>query len=365
MATTPKAGAVSRTELLRIANLVRPALSTADYIPALKHIAFDGAYALAYNDIAAISVRAAVPIHRLVLGDLLIRALGTFGGDVVVTEIDNALLLQSGRSKLKVPTLPVAEFPFVMPDDIEPAVTMTADIIAGIKKCLVSAGTDTKLPAQCGVTMEAVDGLAVLYSTDNIAISRYETDSPLELVGDVPVVMPTFFCEQLVALAANFDKSDPVMVITPGALIAEFANVDAILYCKTVIDVEPIDFGRILAKFLGTGSVVEKMVKIPDALDGAVGRALLVHAGTAVRTTEITAAPDGLTLHSSTQAGDSDDHIECKPHAAWSSQKFYVDPSTVARGLKTCSKMAALPKTLVLGDAGDKYLHLIAHVMPV
>jgi hypothetical protein len=40
---------------LRLAKLVQPALSTQDYIPALKHIKFEGGYATAYNDVSAIT----------------------------------------------------------------------------------------------------------------------------------------------------------------------------------------------------------------------------------------------------------------------------------------------------------------------
>ncbi len=354
----------NRADLLKIAGLVRPALATADYIPALTHILFDGEYATAYNDISAIVVRAKIGLNRCIPGDLLIRALSSFGGETVAMAFDaktNALLVTSGRSKIKLPTLAPADFPFEVPTDTAPELDLTPPIIKGIERCLLSAGSDPTHPAQMGVTLEADDGKAVLYSTDNVTISRARTESWVELPAGSPVILPTFFCEQLISLAKAFPKAKPILVLLPGGLLVDYVDEVgsvASLFSKTVVDLTPIDFPTIVGRFVDPAKAGKAMVKIPDALDSAFGRALLVLSQEPAKTTTVTVEGKMLTLESDSAMGQSDDEIAFD-HPDVTAK---VDPALVVRGLKACSKMSITKKVLVLGDDAGDFLHLISYV---
>jgi len=355
----------NREALAKIAALVRPALATQTYIPAYNHICFDGERATAFNDIGAIQVLAPVPIERCVPGELFIRALASFGGDNVMIQEgagDSTLLVSSGRSKLKLPTMALKDFPFEIPKDEGPEIGIDRSMLNGIERCLLSAGTNPTHPAQMGVTLDISSdkpATAVLYSTDNFTISRYYTGAKIKLPGDSPVIMPTFFCEQLLALAKAFPDAPITLFLLPGALLAEFGSV-ATLFIRTLVNPEPIDFNKIISKHLDPLAMKDKLEPIPDAFDGAFGRAMLVLGGELDKVTKISYDDGVMKLHSSSAMGDSDDSINF-PEGPNKPLEFFVDPQLIVRASKGCSSIALLPKVLVLADPDAKFLHLIAH----
>lgn len=361
---------INRETLLKLVTLLRPAVSTQDYIPALKHIRFAGKFASAYNDIAAIQIL--LPSSDLDLGlclpgDTLIKSLNSFNAEKVLLQEgkDATLVITSGRSKLKIPTMPAKDFPLAIPEDKAPAVAITEDIMLGIQRCLLSVGNDPTHPATMGVTLDVADGKAVLFSTDNTTISRYLTKSKAELPGDAPVILPVFFCEQLVALAKAFPKAEVEVEMHAGALVAYFFDADdneqAVLFQKTLVDLEPLDFPAILSKHLKLAGIVDKLDPIPDAFDAAFSRALLVLGTEVDKSTKITPADGVLRLLSTSQIGEASDSITFDGNEDGAQEPFFVDPLLVTRACKVCTHLALFPRVLVMANEKATFLHLIAH----
>lgn len=355
---------IHREDLLKIASLIRPALATQTFIPAYNHIAFDGEYALTHNDIAALQVRCRdFPVPCCVPGELFIKALGSFTAENVMLQkgdADGTLLVVSGRSRLKVPTMALKSFPFAMPKDPGPEVKLSAEIIDAIDQCLLSAGTNPNHPSTMGVTLDVTDdGDAVLFATDNYTISRRSTKKKISLPGDSPVILPTFFCNQLIALTRAFPKIDPILYILPGALVVEFGE-EAALFSKTISDIEPLDFQKMIKKHVRIDNL--ELETIPDAFDAAFGRQMLVLGAELDKMTKVVYDDGIMKLKSTSQVGDSDESFSFKgPKEATT---FHVDPSFVIRASKLCDQMAIGERVFVM--AGDKgaFLHLIAHVAP-
>ena len=112
------ANSLNREGLLQTLNLAKPALASQPFVPILTHFCFDGAWVLAYNDVQAIGVRYSAGVECSVPGDLLIKLLGTLqASDVQLQEESGILHVSAGRSKLKLPTLPIAQFTFDFPTD--------------------------------------------------------------------------------------------------------------------------------------------------------------------------------------------------------------------------------------------------------
>ena len=358
--------ATNREALVKITALVRPALATQAYIPALTHIQFAYGFASAYNDVSAIVVKASVDVEVCLPGELLIKALNSFGAESIVIQEsakDKAVVLSSGRSKLKIPSLPVDAFPLNFPDTSKAnEIVLDASILKGIERCLMSVGNDPTHPAQMGVTLDADEkGNAILYSTDNFTISRYQAKSKIELPGDSPVILPTFFCQQLVTLAKAFPEEETVLVMVPGALIVEFGKV-AKLFNKTLVDLEPLDFPRIFDKHCKIAGLKDRLGKIPDNWDAAFNRALLVLSGEVDKITKITVGEESIKIHSTSTMGDSDDSMSHDiDHLDAPQEPFYVDPSLVIRASKSCGLMAFNAKALALADAETQFIHLIAY----
>lgn len=352
---------VNRLSLIKAATLVRPALATQDYIKALTHIQFDGEYATSHNDISAISVRFRLDVQRCIPGELLIKALGSFGAEQIMVQEgkDGAMLLSSGRSKLKVPTLPVEDFPFEWPGSNDAyVVELDRAIMRGIERCLISVGTDPTHAAQMGVTLDADEkGRAVLFSTNNFTVSRYQTQSNISLPGDAPVILPRFFCEQLVVLTKAYPEDEPDLILHDGALMVVFGK-SAKLFTKTPVDLQPLDFPAIFSKHLKLEGLKNKLAIIPDSFDAAFERALLVLAGELDKATKVTVTGDQIKLSSGSALGDSDDVMAFDGDPV---DAFHTDPSLVLRATKSCALLGFTAKATVLADADANFVHLIAH----
>lgn len=352
--------AVNRTALLQTLALVRPALASKPHIPALTHVAFDSVYAYAYNDITGISVRCGVDLELCLPGELLIKALSNLPADEVLIQLPEAggVSLSAGRSKLKLPSMPLDSFPFTLPDT-EAAGTfeLTKDLLRGLELCLVAVSTDPTHPAQMGVTIEAD---ATLYSTDSVTMSRYKSDGKVDLPGNVPVILPTYFCNQLVLIGKAFPQELITIEVRDNSLIARFGE-EATLFTKVVLDLEPMDFNRVIKKYCGGVDIAKEVESIPDVFEAAFERSLLVLSATHSGVTKVTPIDDKLKLHSTSSLGDADDTIPVRGVNFNGLQPFYVNPIHVLRASKSCTKMALLEKVLILTNDDCSFLHLIAH----
>ena len=351
---------INREALTKAAALVAPALSSQNFIPALSHIRFRNNTLTAYNDISALCVSCEHPLECLIPGDLLIKSLGALSGQQVKIEEDEdgRLIMSSGRSKIKLPTLPVSDFPLQWPTSEAASLQLHAEMIEGIARCLVSVGTNTKHPAQMGVTMDTENGACVLFSTDNVSLSRYRTQRPLKLPADIPLIMPRFFCEQVVALSKAFLEQQAFLVMFTGALQVDFPDA-ATVFSKTPVDLEPVDFQRMFNRHCGPRAI-EALVDIPDSFDRAFERAALVLTSEQSKVTEVHCEGDSIRLLSRCPMGEADDTM---PYDGPEFQPFGVDPTLVLRVCKTCSSVSLAGDALVLTDGSDMtFTHMIAHV---
>lgn len=357
---------LNREALLKVTSLIRPALATQTFIPAYNHIAFDGDFALTHNDIAAIQVRCDFPEPCCVPGELLIKALGSFSAESVLLQRagnDQTLLISSGRSKLKVPTMPLKSFPFEIPLGSDGAlIHLSKEVVAAIDKCLVSVGNNPNHPATMGVTLDVDgEGCAVLFATDNYTISRHATNTEIKLPGDSPVILPTFFCNQLIALAKIYSDHIKLCLI-PGAIMAEFGGSDpvAVLFTKTIADLEPLDFPKIIKRHVDLNRISKDLAKIPDMFDACFARQLLVLGAELDKVTQVKYDDGTVKLRSTSQVGESDESFSFSAGPD-KDLSFCVDPALVVRGSKLCSRMALGEHVLVMADDKD-FLHIIAHV---
>lgn len=357
---------MSREGLIKILNLAKPALSTQAFVPILTHFCFDGTRVIAHNDVLAIGVRYGVGLEFCAPGELLQKMLSSLVQDKVEMAIidTSTLVLSGGRSRLKLPTLPVADFTFDFPTSTaKEEIILTPDFISGVEKCLVSVGSDPTHPAQMGVTVASEKGHLVLYSTDNFTISRYKTDVQEELPEGGEIILPTTFCEQLVGLSKAFPHCYAGLRSYAGALVVTWGTgadgVEAELFTKIVVDLEPMDFQKILKRYKVENSTY---VDIPEEFDLALQRALLVLEGATDKVTSVTASPKRLTLHSESSVGDSRDVLPFGDEET--DVSFYIDPEMVLRGSKVSAQICVREDVLLLSGAEGRFLHMIAHCHP-
>lgn len=344
---------IKRTQLLNVLNMVRPAVAVKDYIPILTHIMFDGVSATAYNDIQAINMDCEVETQGCLPADLLIKALGSLSVDTVtLTGQDGHVLLTAGKSKIKLPVMPSEDFPDVLNDQLPMVgtVTVTKDFLEGIRQCLTAVGTDSTYPACMGVTFDPTS--AALYSTDNVTISRFLLDAADSFQLKNTVILPTFFCQQLLILSKLSDYIE--IGIYTGALIARFETI-AVLFTKTLVDVSPMKFEEAISRFVDVDRL--KTFKIPDEFEQSFERALMIQQSEVNKTTTVTVENKKITLESTSKIGDSEDTM---PYAGEDIQ-FHIDPTLVKRISPNVSKISMARKVLVFTNDDMSFIHLIAH----
>lgn len=351
---------INREEFLKSINLVRPALASQAFVVSLTHVAFDDGMVMAYNDITSIGVACKFEYDVCLPGDLLIKILNSLSADELMVQKPDEATLQfvGGRSKFKIPLLQLDTFPFVLPDSpILNKIKLTPDLISGIEKCLISVGTDPTHPAQMGVTLE--EG-GVLYSTNNFSISRYQSSSDIKLAAGAPVILPTYFCQQLISLSRAFPKEPVEMEVRDTSITVWFGD-DIYLFTK-LGDNDPLDFSRIIKKHCSDAAIKEHAATIPEAFDSAFERALLIVADDLDRSSQITIDEEKLRIvtRSKTSSSETDDSMRFKGGAEVD-EEFYVDPALVIKASKICNKMAALKDVLVLTNEDLTFIHLIAH----
>jgi DNA polymerase III sliding clamp (beta) subunit (PCNA family) len=354
---------LNRETLLRATTLLRPALSTAQYVPVFTHIRFDGKTAAAYNDVTAIEVTLeADDLDCCIPGELLIKTLGSFGGDTVTVKDaeEGSVLLSSGRSKMKIPVLETGKFPdpFATPIKQPDVIELDRSILAGIDACLMSVGTDPTHAAQMGVTLEADDdGRAVLFSTDNFTISRYQTNTKIKLQS--PVILPTFFCQQLIALAKAFPDDELDLEVGTSAILATVGK-SAKLFSKLIVDLEALDFESKMSRIISRDKIKKGSEELPTQWDAALNRALLVLSGEADKVTTLSMGRGGIVLKSSSSMGEAEDVCSFES-TDMISEPVLVDPSLLVRGSKPCANILITDKVTALSDERGQFIHLIAH----
>lgn len=349
---------INRKKLLDSLNLVKPALAVKDYIPILTHFMFSGESINAYNDILSINVGTDVKLEGCIPAELLIKTLKSLTTeDIAFERTLNHVLLTSGRSKIKLPVLPSTDFPETVKagSQLLGSFKVTEDMLIGIKKCLVAAGNDTRHPSHMGITLEpmySVDEIA-LYSTDNVTISCYVIkDKDTLLPGDKPVILPTLFCQQLLALSKL--TLDIEIGIYNGALIARFED-KAVLFTKTLVDVKPINFMDVVLRYINPTHLI--LHDMPDEFEQSIERAVLVQEDVDYKNTTMVVSNKKLTIESISKQGEVTDDMSY----AGDNAEFTIDPSLVKRVLEITSKVAMLRKVMVLADEDENFLHLISH----
>lgn len=350
---------VSRENLLKALNITKPALASQSFVPVLTHFLFDGEEISTYNDLAAMSVRWPSDFEACVPGELLIKALNSMTSDKVMLQLLDTghLLLTSGRSKVKVPTLPMTDFTFTPPETRHESgrFIMSSELLEGIELCLVSVGTDPTHPAQMGVTIENSEQGVLLHSTDNFTLSRYVSKvDEIDLPGEAPVIMPTFFCMQLIAMAKTYPDEMVEVIVYPGALMARVGGVGSV-FTKMIDDLTPLDFSRVFERMVANDCDV---VEIPGPFDSAVSRTVLVLSDQADKIAEVRVDAGKLYVEASSDKGEAYDVMDTK---AEDCEAFSVDPTLILRALKVTTHMAPMRKALAMVAKGGRFMHLIAH----
>jgi DNA polymerase III sliding clamp (beta) subunit (PCNA family) len=346
---------LKRGEVSDALALVRPAVGRGLFVPVLSHFCFTGDEVVGYDDLIAISTALPTSFACAVPADLLAKLLGSMTADEVSFAHDGAeLRVSCGRSKVKLPALPRDAFVYKGVSaswKVHFTTEVTDDFLKGVAACLVSVGIDPTHAAQMGITWHA-GPKPVLYSTDNVTMSRYElepSDDP-----EMTLILPASFCRELLSLSAKaaVRKERVHLSVYDHAVVATFGEW-ATLFTKVDTAEAPLDFGAVFERLL-SGKV--KPSNIPNSWDAAFSRAAAV-VDIKAPVASIEVDDEVMTVLTESSVGEVKDQLTVR--AASDASQFYVDPQHVLRVSKHVKTFSCFPKALAL--QAPSFTHVISH----
>lgn len=183
----------TQRDLLTAAKKATTAISQRTPLEALSHvqISVNGAITLTGSDMDT-TITGRLTGTSEGDGSLLVpgRLLSTYasklpaGADVVMTHENNRLLIEAGRSRFDIPTLPSENYPRLAHFEGATSGTFTEADVSRLKAATVAASTDEFRPAMQGVCVH--EGTAV--ATDGFRLVRYALSDGATL--DVPTIIP-------------------------------------------------------------------------------------------------------------------------------------------------------------------------------
>lgn len=351
---------ISREGFLKALNTVKPALAAQSYVPVLAHVCFRDTHFYAYNDVMAVTVKCKTGLTCAIPGDLLLKLVNSLTSEtVLVTIMDDAqALVSGGRSRVKLPILPESAFVFKLPErKALGTVEVDDEFLIGLERCLISVGSDPARPSGMGVTLIWQKSGVNLYSTDNVSCSRFNAKSTkFDFPVDMPLVLPTSFCQQLVDLSRVYKDQSVRLEVFQDYVLAKFGS-EAELFSKFVLDVSPMDFEKIISRF--TEGRTQKPIEMPDTLKPAFQRALLV-LDDKDKATRVSLDGKRLLLATTTPMGDVRDQVNLLSEVT-DELDFTINPELVVRCADVCKQMILYPDTFVGLGSDGKFFHLIAH----
>ena len=335
-------------------------LATQDFIAVLQHFAFDKESVIAYNDIAACRLELESNLCCTVPGTLLLRLLNTLSGEEVSIEENDTktnVNISCGRSKSKVPMLPFEDFVFQIPTVDEDPITIPAQVIDGIRRCLTTVSVNPTRPEFNGINVVIESDQLNLYSSDGLTVSHLHVKDTFSVssLEQVQVILPAFFCERLtnlhpslagktVEIPMQFSKQWATAELGPNTIFTR------------VIDRKPPQCDNIISKFVPDLKTLE-LWDIPTELEAIVNRAILfLDPQAGITMTAFSVNEDEVEIKTVSKIGTSLDTIQLPVKLG--KFNFSVDPNLLARGFKICKKMTLKSNVIVMQN--DDFLHIIA-----
>lgn len=360
---------MNRLALLSALKTMHPFLSQNDFIPMLTHFCFVGGEKIvAYNDVQAMVLPFKTPLDCAVPGSLLLKCLNTLKSDEIDLSLKGTdLTVISGKTKIEFKVLSPDQFIFESPEYENTPILMSVGCLEGMKKCLLSVGTSPTHQKMNGITIVIEEDKVSMYSTDAVAISRYTFYERTDVKnGDtVTLILPTFFCQQLINLATEFCKDGDYIKLKyeqNKSIVAEVGEEGSVfkIYSR-LIDAVPLDFEATIEKSIGDLDEIE-LQPLPEMLQAAFERAQLLigneerHA----KSTTLQVRDEEIRLTTESSIGTVKDYIDL-PNKLGNFDAHLV-PDKLLRVYPVVSKIS-FRKNLVLATGSDgAFLHLISYV---
>lgn len=353
---------MDRKDLLDALRMAKPALSSQDFIPVLKHFVFDGQTVSAYNDNLGIQIEFPSELQCAIPGDLLQSLVSKYSADELKFDFGkDKVEIKCGRNRTSLPFLdPVDDkdqFIEWMPEEGSAVATFKADgpFLVGLGRCKEFVGNDGNKLAEIGITMTTEGPSGHLYSTDNLTISSQKLSLHSYEGADLNIIIPVPWCLAVNNLTNEIGDEDVQIEIGDGYIMADISG-EAVVVAK-LIEAEPYAFKEIIEENLGDSDYEKLLVTPPDEFYAALDRNLVIQGKSMEKEIDVTIADSVMAINCNSDLGNSDDTIEFD--GKLDDVSFQCDPVLLMKAGKICSKLAFLDN-VIIGREGS-FIHIISH----
>jgi DNA polymerase III sliding clamp (beta) subunit (PCNA family) len=265
---------IERKALLAALEPLKPAIAGRTVIKELTHVWFDGKFAYAHDGGMGIRVALETPFKLGVPGSLLLALLGQAGADNLMLEAaDDALAFKSGRSNVKLVTLPIEQrvWPYPAKPEGKPVASLKVSeaLVAGLRRVFVVRPSNPKRMEHHAVCVFPFDKDLDLYTTDSKQLAVMPVEAVL--VGKVKnLAIPRPFAEQL---ASQCKGEGSELRMYEDHFVVQ-ATEQVTLFSNVLDSSEMLDLPEFADKYCDEKAAPP--IPIPEGLRPALERAVLM-----------------------------------------------------------------------------------------
>ena len=218
-----------REDLLATLKLVAPALNDKQpMMPVMSHLCFNGKHVVAYDGVVALQAPCNLDFTGALPGTLLLSMLGASAVKLVFIEVaESEVVVKLGRAKLKLASLPEADFVFTPPYYRKGSTRLVLgeNLLGAFALVARSAGVSDDV-SRSGITMAFDNKGVTLYATDDKTLVRCRVDlGGILLPGATAIIIP----ERFYSLMLKLEPKELVITET-GDLVALSLGSNPILF---------------------------------------------------------------------------------------------------------------------------------------
>ncbi len=260
---------MNRTDLVAALKRAAPCLSSRDIVEAHACFFFGGGNVQAYDDIVAIEAPCDIgDFEGGVRGKVLLDYLSASRArGVEFIEKSEELEVKAGRGRLKLAVLPREDLTIDWPEKDIPAITVTEELLQGLRAAFISVGLDPSAEERYGITIWVEDGTVYLYSTDDLSVTEAivpDVEGADDFEGLI-TILPPRWCELVLA-------GEPPTEIHLSESWVEATYEDGTrIFTRTLPDAKP----EVLLRILDNTDWSE-FEPIPKGMDACLQKSLVV-----------------------------------------------------------------------------------------
>lgn len=337
---------MSRAELVKTLELIKPALATTNMVPIFQCFIFNGDTVAAYDDQIAIVGPSGVGMVCGIHGNTLLGLLCSSSASDVSFQLKNEVVTlgfmntEALKTTSKLPFQPEENFIFKEPDMTEKwlfSLLFTESLFDAFKMCLETVSVDATQAALLGITLQGDK----MYSCNGDALTRIQLRGS---VGKNRVLLSSSFCSAVVKLWSTLAVTKGVLQFSDGWVWASFG--DWSVYGRILEIQDPIDFEALIKRNLKQKTPTQEL---PDGFAEALARARVL-ADPESQKTFASVEKGKLALHTETHMGEIRDVLLLEGHPDVDAN---VNASHLQRAIQYCDRIAFLDNCTLLEKLPD------------